>query len=321
MIPGWRARARRAGWAGLLLIGGVVLSARPAAAYVRYKTEAGIDFFWAQTCVPVTVYPNSMDPQNGLGMAEMTPDQILQAASGAAAVWSADDNVCTFLKIQVGASTDPTPTAGYDHRNSLIFRTASWCKTGDPPGMCSYDAAALAITSVFVNTKDGHIRDADIEVNAKNFVWTDLDTDTSATAQGKQDLQNALTHEMGHLVGLDHTCFTMGTPPIDNKGQPVPNCEMASSTVRATTMFASAIPGDVAKRTLEPDDKLAVCEIYPMASDPMVCPTAGQLPPEAGCACALAPDSFLDRRGSALAAAALALLGGGLVRRRRRRPG
>jgi hypothetical protein len=324
MIPGRRARGRVVRSAGLLLIviagvAGLLLPARSAVAYVRYKTTGKIGFFWPQTWVPVTVYPNSM--MHDSGMMDMTPDQILLAASGAAAAWSASENICTFLEIQVGSSVDATPTARYDYKNSVIFRTMSWCRTGDPPGTCSYDAAALAITSVFVNTKDGKIRDGDIEVNAKNFIWTDLDLDTSPTAQGKQDLQNALTHEMGHLIGLDHTCIPAGTPgdrPTDNNGLPVPDCETASSTVRATTMFASATPGDVAKRTLEPDDKQAVCEIYPKAKDPMVYPTANTLPPDPGCTCALAPGSFLDRGSGAPAAAVLTVLGAGIFRRRRR---
>jgi len=104
-----------------------------------------------------------------------------------------------------------TPVARYDYKNSLVFRTTTWCAPSDAAGTCSYDAAALAITSVFVNKKDGHIRDADIEVNSKNFIWTDLDIDP--TAHGKQDLQNALAHEMGHLVGLDHTCVPAGVEP------------------------------------------------------------------------------------------------------------
>ena len=70
--------------------------------------------------------------------------------------------------------------------------------------------------------------------------------------------------------------------PIDNTGAPIPDCASASAEVLATTMFPSANPGDIDKRTLGPDDQLAVCEIYPAAQDPMTC--APSEPPADGCA-------------------------------------
>src|SRR6185369_9462328 len=169
-------------------LAGVVLAPRPAAAYVRYVTDTGIAFYWPQDCVPVAAYPNDLT--------DMTPDQTLAAASAAAAAWSNND--CTYMSITVTGSSDPTPPARYDARNSLIFHRDVWCNPDPSTGRCRFDPAALAITSVFVNTKDGKIRDGDIEVNAKYFVWTDVDTDPNPN--GKQDLQNALTHEMGHLI-------------------------------------------------------------------------------------------------------------------------
>ena len=296
------------------------LAAAPRAeAYVRYKTKSGQGFYWPQTCIPLSAYPYSMTDASG-GM-EMTPDEILHAATAAAAAWSsarpsATDPVCTYLRINVTESDAQPRVAGLDYTNILIFRTTSWCAPSDAPGTCSYAPEALAITSVFVNKVNGRIIDGDIEVNSKNFVWTDLDLDPKGT--GKQDLQNALTHEMGHLIGLDHTCFppgTPGTPPLDDMGNPVPSCDSAPTSVQQTTMFASAIPGDTEKRTLAPDDIRAVCAIYPVASDPMFCPDK-DAPPEQQ-ACALAPGSGGGGAGSGAAIVPL-VLGALLVAARRR---
>ncbi len=57
-----------------------------------------------------------------------------------------------------------------------------------------------------------------------------------------QDLQNTITHEAGHLVGLAH------------------------SPVAGATMNATTKPGETTKRSLSPDDVAGVCAIYPQAS-------------------------------------------------------
>jgi MYXO-CTERM domain-containing protein len=293
----------------------VAFAAAPAQAYVRYLTDTGQPFHWAQTCVPLVGFPNDLP--------EMTPDQINTAATAAAAVWSADGLPCTYMRINVEMSSRPTVRAKFDSANYLIFRSDSWCRQGDKAGTCTnYDPSALAITSVFVNTKDGRIRDGDIEVNAKYFVWANLDaSNVPGDPRDLQDLQNALTHEMGHLIGLDHTCFGGGDRPRpnDNTGQPAPDCDKASPAIRETTMFASADKGDISKRTLATDDQLAVCEIYPVAQDPLNCPVANLLGDSGGgCGCAAAGGAGGKGRLALLAAAALAL-GTALSRRRRRR--
>src|SRR5260370_5748715 len=81
------------------------------------------------------------------------------------------------------------------------------------------------------------------------------------------DLQSALTHEMGHVLGFDHTCGSSVTlkPPLDDMGPPVPSCETASTAVREATMSAIFVAGDTTKRTLAADDQRAVCEIYSRA--------------------------------------------------------
>jgi len=297
----------------------VVSAVTPAHAYVRYLTDGGQPFHWSQTCVPLVGFPNDLP--------EMTPEQINTAATLAAGAWSADALPCTYMRINVEMSSKPTPRAKFDSANYLIFRSDSWCRQAATGGSCTaYDPSALAITSVFVNTRDGRIRDGDIEVNAKYFVWANLDDSSGAAPDPRdlQDLQNALTHEMGHLIGLDHTCYGAGDRPRpnDDTGQPIPDCNKASTEIRETTMFASADKGDVSKRTLAADDQKAVCEIYPVVQDPLNCPAAS-LPgnPGGGCDCAAAGMGQAmpggDQRAPALVAGLA--LGAVLLRKRRRR--
>jgi hypothetical protein len=262
-------RGRRGRLAGLALLctAGAWLPAGRADAYVRYLTAGGVPFAWRQTCVPLTVYPNDLT--------DLAPAQTMHAVSAAAAAWSGGQNACTFLGITAQSSTDPAPRAHYDGNNVVVFLRDSFCAADDPPGTCSYDPTALAISSVFVSTASGQIRDVDIEVNARYFAWTDVDTDPSPA--GKFDLQDELTHEMGHLIGLDDSCYTPANGvarPLDNLGQPSPDCATASAAVRATTMFPSMLAASASRRTLEPDDVQGLCDTYPVAMDPMFCPPA-----------------------------------------------
>jgi MYXO-CTERM domain-containing protein len=289
-----------------------LLIAAPAGAYVRYTSDSGKMFRWPQTCVPVTTYPADLE-------AMMTAAEIIGAIDASAAAWSHTGNDCTYLDITVASSTDPTPHAGNDGRNLVIFRATNWCKLM-PDGRCDptipYDPAALALTSVSASTSSGTIRDADIEVNAFHFRWADLVAHPELRGDGEafHDLQNAVTHEMGHLIGLDHTCTLQGMAPLDNNGVPVPSCAVAPADVLETTMFPSANPGNIDMRTLAPDDQLAVCEIYPVAQDPMTCRPNER--PADGCTwCATAGG---PAPGGAAALAWLAALLAACVRRRRR---
>ena len=298
---------------GALVAAAVALGAsRPAGAFVRYLTDANAPFFWAQATVTITGYPNDFTETT------MTRDQVGAALAGAAAAWSKESDACTYLELQTSLSNAPTPLATNDGHNSLIFHNTTWCHVG-ASGKCNvdYDSSALAVTTDTANTMTGQIYDSDLEVNLVNPQWADVVENPNLGAD--MDLQNALTHELGHLIGLDHTCFDLltsatGVRPDDNNRQPVPDCATASPDVQATTMFPSANPGDIQKRTLAPDDQNAVCTIYSASNPPP--------PPDAdvngGCAqCATA-----GRPSGAGGFAPLAALGAArlLARRRRRRP-
>jgi hypothetical protein len=147
----------------------------------------------------------------------------------------------------------------------------------------------LALTTVW-SRSCGEIVEADVEVNAdtspgsNDFMWADLDVTT--VNGGYHDLQNALTHEMGHFIGLDHTCgpaaATVGE--VDDQGQPVPDCSDATLAEMDATMYPSAQAGDLSKRTLSPDDVNGLCSIYPLGTTPATC--GNTTSPSGGCAVA-----------------------------------
>jgi hypothetical protein len=240
----------------------------PAGAYVRYLTDVGKPFFWAQSTVPITAYPD------GFTQTSMTQAQLEGAVTAAAATWSAPGQACTYLTLMPAFGTGEGPPAANDGHSTVLFHSTVWCHVqadGTCPGGVEYDASALAVTTDTANTMTGQIYDSDVEVNSLIYPWADVVQDPQLVAD--MDLQNALTHELGHLIGLDHTCWdplTSTTPsrPVDNLGNPVPDCSNPSPDVEATTMFPSADAGDIQKRDLAPDDQNGLCEIYNVDDPP-----------------------------------------------------
>jgi hypothetical protein len=260
---------------------------RPAHAFVRSQTAGGVPFAWKKSCAWMTAFPTDLPL--------MTRDEVSNAFAASAAAWSKQDpanGACSFLdlKFLVAAAGATQPPAKNDGTNGVGLRRDTWC----PQSPNCYDPAALALTSVFARTSTGEIIDADIEVNGVNFSWADV-TRTAPTGT-EQDLQNAVTHEMGHVIGLDHTCyFGSGPRPNDQNGVPIPDCAAASQAVMDTTMFPSANSLDTNKRTLAADDRMGLCASYPLAMDPMSCPAPTS--PDAGAdAGPTGPDAGFDAR-------------------------
>ena len=109
--------------------------------------------------------------------------------------------------------------------NIIVFRDSKWTES----------KSIMALTSVTHNAVTGEIYDADIEVNTATYKFGIVEK------AGKKvvDLENTLTHEIGHTFGLAH------------------------STVNGATMSVYAANGETNLRTLENDDLSAIASIYP----------------------------------------------------------
>lgn len=127
-----------------------------------------------------------------------------------------------------------------DGVNSVIMVKDEW----------PFDTSAIAITRNFYVSGDsassGIILDSDILLNSVDHEFT------TTNEFGKHDVQNIVTHEVGHFVGMGH--------------------EVAPADANAT-MYAVASPNEFIKRTLNSSDLQGLYSAYagvPIAKQPPI---------------------------------------------------
>jgi len=267
-------------------------------------TQAGHYLFWESGCAFVT-------PDAG-GTKEIAGDAEFDLITSCVDAWNTSTASCSYLELKL-AVKEPHEV-GRDNVNVIKFRDVSWCRpaSGGAPPKCYAPSAAGITTAVFVDDptseRDGAIVDADVELNGVDFAISD-GGQTLGVQSCQAELQNTLTHELGHLQGLEHPCLATGDPPrVDDMGRPVPSCATATDPlITEATMYNFQECGETKKETLSDDDINAICAIYPQAQDPNECEVVGQTP---GC-CGASPHP-----GAAFGLAGVVL---GLVLRRRRK--
>jgi hypothetical protein len=255
----------------------LVLSASPAWAFVREVTEPA--------CVPVHWTPASVSvTSDSAGFPDMALGDIERIASDAIAGWQ--DRTCpqSALGLSYVPATGPREV-GPDGINVIKFRSETWCRPPEQPGeepIC-YDPSAAALTTLTYVIDDGRILDADIELNAVDNQFYDADSEPPPAGPRRPlDLWNTLSHELGHMQGLDHTCRsgpTDGMPACtrDDQGDAIVQCsgvedgrtnDPALEAIFMTTMYPTTAPGEVHKRAPKEDDVRGIGTIYPRGRTP-----------------------------------------------------
>lgn len=177
------------------------------------------------------------------------PDEFLEPLQKSFATWN--DVEGSYFQTFYAGSTDQFG-AGYDCKSGLegnenvVSYVEDW-----PQSLAGRDVVALA--SIVYSVDTGEILDADIRMNGQHFQWKIVTTVSSDLTV--VDVQNVMTHEVGHFLGLEHSSE-------DNY--------QGRKRARDATMFANTYPNEIKRRVLDDDDIAGIRAIYPSAHAPDV---------------------------------------------------
>jgi Matrixin len=206
------------------------------------------------------------------GSARTPGDSEFTAIDAAFSTWQVVSDLCSDYKFKRGDRIlKPKVGKGTESANVITFRERN-CRDVVPAndvcladGSCSdayacwdISSAVIGLTTVTYSTRTGIAVDADIELNAGSFLMTTISS--PPCLEGREgptcvayDVQNTMTHEIGHAMGFDHV--------EDVK----------------STMYASAPLGETSKRIIDLGTQDGFCSTYPRGQPPLPCDEQAQL--------------------------------------------
>lgn len=232
-----------------LVLGCAVL----ATGFVRQGTQDGTPLEWQTRC-----------PLLELGRLDVrgpTADELHAVFAHAFDAWASDG--CTPLPFALGEPVDATDLTVFDGRNVIVTRGADYCDgEAHADEQICLNPDTLAITTLYYvdapgDARNGDILEVDMEINLLHPFSMDGAPDTF-------DLTTAVTHEIGHVLGLGHTCSSApGARLIDPSGHEIPACSSsAADDGRTATMYPWAGPAEIDRRNPRSDERAAMCLLY-----------------------------------------------------------
>ncbi len=204
-----------------------LLFASSAHAYVFSSTQDGKPIHWTEREVPWYL--------NKSGSEDVPFRSVEAAAIASFKTW--EDVSCSDLTFPYKGVTESDEIGyviGGNNQNIVRFTPADeWLHGRGVIGLTT--VTFCTERSGFICPYVGRVLDTDMELN-EEFYFTVQDLPQYTYF----DIQNTITHEAGHVLGLDHT------------------------PVQEATMYVSAPEGEITKRTLAQDDIDGLCALYPI---------------------------------------------------------
>ncbi|MDJ0765413.1 MAG: matrixin family metalloprotease [Myxococcota bacterium] len=164
----------------------VVVASYNAHGYALRTTAAGTPVRWHQGTVEITLDPSLAMLGN--------PTDVKRAIIAAFEMWSEQSSVPVAFQF----TQKQCSRIGYDNEGknencvAAIWKGEEWDEIDE--------GAAGASTILSFKSGDGEIMDADIAINAADWEWRVDGCEKTAL-----DLTAVVAHEIGHLLGLEHT--------------------------------------------------------------------------------------------------------------------
>lgn len=219
-----------------LLLATLLCGARSASAYVLKQDSSGSPVQWSKSVEFV------VDRNAAVRFNEPEAFGAIQAAV------TAISHATPGLQLSVRQGT--TKGLGYDdhgpNQNEVVI-----------PDTWDFDKNSIAVTVLTVDSKSHRILDADIAFNKVHRKFRVLEKSQPGVGE-YDDIQNVVTHELGHALGLAHN-------------------EADTQAV----MYPGARRGEINKRTLTTDDEDGLLLLYPATGASALDGTGAD--PQTGC--------------------------------------
>ena len=244
-----------------------VFFSSPASAHCRMVTGAGVQpsdgsvcaplatandhyLFWTHRCTQLSI-SSAMPPHF------ITIAQAQDVFRTAAATWEAVDcgsglDLSPRFSIDILMDTNACTRSGHNGRGHNVSSVMFVNDERDWVDTRGWSPIAFAVTLAWHLESTGEIVDVDMEINEARGQWAICDAggcmDGTTTCPlsgcgrdgGPVDLQNVITHELGHYLGIGHT----------------------TSDHPEATMLATAQFGELTMRDLANDDIDGLCSAY-----------------------------------------------------------
>lgn len=241
------------------VVGAWLMGGGSAAAYTHKLTTAGQPVRWAEKVDQVVL---RVDPAVE-GM--LPPGEAYAAIAIALDAWRFDGVPDVVL------GDGPPPAYDQAARGNGIYVLTDW----------PFDSKRLAVT-VTSYMPSGELLGADVLINGNIDYALLPEGRVSSAMLGRHDLAAVLTHEVGHVLGLDE-----------------------SEADEDATMWPFIRAGETHQRSLDLDDEEGIVELYRI----------GMASPQVGCT----PSTVARHRGRTPSGSLLLLLAGGWLWMRKRR--